>query len=82
VADRQQSGADQSHCRRFALDDIEVAEPVLKRSRALTEADHRMNGAEEFGKLYESVPIQAAQRAFRFWKAGAAGSRCGMAVFK
>jgi len=26
------------------------------------------NGAEEFAKLYESVPVQAAQRALRFWK--------------
>lgn len=25
-------------------------------------------GAEEFGQLYESVPVQAAQRALRFWK--------------
>jgi uncharacterized protein (DUF2336 family) len=24
--------------------------------------------AEEFGRLYESVPVQAAQRAIRFWK--------------
>ena len=28
--------------------------------------------AEELGRLYESVPVQAAQRALRFWKARAA----------
>ncbi len=31
-----------------------------------------LDGANEFGKLYESVPIQAAQRAIRFWKIRAA----------
>ncbi|HEY1876166.1 MAG TPA: hypothetical protein VGG66_01810, partial [Rhizomicrobium sp.] len=24
--------------------------------------------ADEFGKLYESVPVETAQRAIRFWK--------------
>lgn len=30
--------------------------------------DRALGGAEEFGKLYESVPVEAAQRALRFWK--------------
>lgn len=34
----------------------------------LDRPDRAMAGAEEFGKLYESVPVQAAQRALRFWK--------------
>ena len=38
----------------------------------LNRADHALAGAEEFGNLYESVPIQAAQRAIRFWKVRAA----------
>jgi uncharacterized protein (DUF2336 family) len=29
---------------------------------------HRMANVEEFGKLYESVPANAAERAVRFWK--------------
>ncbi|HSS12302.1 MAG TPA: DUF2336 domain-containing protein [Rhizomicrobium sp.] len=29
--------------------------------------------AEEYGDLYESVPVQAAQRALRFWKVRASG---------
>ena len=29
-------------------------------------------GAEQFGRLYESVPVEAAQRALRFWKVRAA----------
>jgi uncharacterized protein (DUF2336 family) len=36
---------------------------------AFAAPDQRMNGADEFGNLYESVPIHAAQRALRFWKA-------------
>ncbi|HEY5237063.1 MAG TPA: DUF2336 domain-containing protein [Rhizomicrobium sp.] len=36
--------------------------------------DRRMSGAEDFGKLYESVPLHAAQRALRFWKARASGN--------
>ena len=35
-------------------------------------SDRALAGAEEFGDLYESVPIQAAQRAIRFWKVRAA----------
>ena len=27
-----------------------------------------MAAAEEFGKLYEAVPVIAAQRTLRFWK--------------
>ncbi|HWC62211.1 MAG TPA: DUF2336 domain-containing protein [Rhizomicrobium sp.] len=34
--------------------------------------DRGLNAAEEFGKLYEAVPVVAAQRAIRFWKARAA----------
>jgi len=30
-------------------------------------------GAEKLAKMYESVPVQAAQRALRFWKVRAAG---------
>ena len=30
--------------------------------------DRGMAAAEEFGKLYEAVPVIAAQRALRFWK--------------
>lgn len=30
--------------------------------------DRGLIAAEEFGKLYESVPVMAAQRALRFWK--------------
>jgi uncharacterized protein (DUF2336 family) len=30
--------------------------------------DRSLTAAEEFGKLYESVPVVAAQRALRFWK--------------
>jgi len=38
--------------------------------------DKSSNGlakAEEYGHLFESVPVQAAQRALRFWKVRAAG---------
>ena len=38
----------------------------------LDRGDRAFDGADEFGKLYESVPIQAAQRAIRFWKVRAA----------
>jgi uncharacterized protein (DUF2336 family) len=31
-------------------------------------SDRGLGRAEEFGKLYESVPVTAAQRALRFWK--------------
>jgi hypothetical protein len=31
-------------------------------------SDQRMGKVEEFGKLYESIPPVAAQRAMRFWK--------------
>jgi uncharacterized protein (DUF2336 family) len=34
--------------------------------------DRGLNAAEEFGKLYEAVPVVAAQRAIRFWKVRAA----------
>jgi uncharacterized protein (DUF2336 family) len=32
-----------------------------------------MSRADEFGKLYETVPVHAAQRALRFWKVRTAG---------
>ena len=35
---------------------------------ALIGSDRRMNKVEEFGALYENVPVSAAQRAVRFWK--------------
>ena len=38
----------------------------------LDRSERALGGADEFGKLYESVPVQAAQRALRFWKARAA----------
>ena len=38
----------------------------------LDRSDSALAGAEQFGDLYESVPIQAAQRAIRFWKIRAA----------
>ncbi len=38
----------------------------------LSHAENALAGAEDFGKLYESVPVQAAQRAIRFWKVRAA----------
>jgi uncharacterized protein (DUF2336 family) len=41
-------------------------------SLAVALSDRAMDGAQEFGRLYESVPIQAAQRAIRFWKIRAA----------
>ena len=34
----------------------------------LDASEKGLGRAEEFGKLYETVPIQAAQRALRFWK--------------
>jgi hypothetical protein len=34
----------------------------------LDKAGDGLARAEEFGALYESVPVQAAQRALRFWK--------------
>ena len=30
--------------------------------------ERALGGAEEFGALYEAVPVEAAQRAIRFWK--------------
>ena len=38
----------------------------------LGRGDRALDGADEFGTLYESVPVQAAQRAIRFWKVRAA----------
>jgi uncharacterized protein (DUF2336 family) len=35
---------------------------------ALVGSEHRMSKVEEFGALYASVPVSAAQRAVRFWK--------------
>jgi uncharacterized protein (DUF2336 family) len=35
---------------------------------ALVGAERRMAHVEEFGALYEKVPVSAAQRAVRFWK--------------
>ncbi len=34
----------------------------------LDNPERALAGAETFGKLYESVPVSAAQRAIRFWK--------------
>jgi hypothetical protein len=34
--------------------------------------DRGLERADDFSKLYESVPVQAAQRALRFWKVRAA----------
>ena len=39
----------------------------------LDTSERGMAKAESFGKLYESVPVQAAQRALRFWKVRATG---------
>lgn len=41
---------------------------------ALVGTDRRMTRVEEFGGLYENVPVSAARRAVRFWKARAAGA--------
>ena len=38
----------------------------------LDKSERALGGSEEFGKLYERVPVQAAQRALRFWKVRAA----------
>lgn len=38
----------------------------------LDKTDRGLASAEQFGQLYESVPIEAAQRALRFWKVRAA----------
>jgi hypothetical protein len=35
---------------------------------ALDSSEKGLGRAEEFGKLYGAVPVQAAQRALRFWK--------------
>lgn len=35
---------------------------------SLVGTDRRMSRVEEFGALYEDVPVSAAQRAVRFWK--------------
>jgi uncharacterized protein (DUF2336 family) len=35
---------------------------------SLDTSEKGLGRADEFGKLYESVPVQAAQRALRFWK--------------
>ncbi len=39
----------------------------------LDKTERGMANAEKFGALYESVPVQAAQRAIRFWKIRATG---------
>lgn len=41
---------------------------------ALAGADRRMGRAEEYGAVYENVPVSAAQRAMRFWKVRAASA--------
>ena len=52
---------------------IDVPIPVQwTEAVGLDRSDRAMDGAQEFGKLYESVPTQAAQRAIRFWKVRAA----------
>jgi uncharacterized protein (DUF2336 family) len=38
----------------------------------LDDPSRGLAGADQFAKLYESVPVQAAQRAIRFWKVRAA----------
>ena len=38
----------------------------------LDRSDRGLGHADAFGKLYESVPVEAAQRALRFWKVRAA----------
>ena len=38
----------------------------------LDKSERALGGTEEFARLYESVPVQAAQRALRFWKVRAA----------
>jgi len=35
---------------------------------ALDSKDQGLAGADEYGRMYESVPVVAAQRALRFWK--------------
>jgi uncharacterized protein (DUF2336 family) len=35
---------------------------------ALDGEDRALGGADAFGKLYQAVPVEAAQRAIRFWK--------------
>jgi uncharacterized protein (DUF2336 family) len=37
-------------------------------------AEYGMSKAEAFGKLYEEVPVSAAQRALRFWKVRSKGT--------
>lgn len=39
----------------------------------LDTSERGLGRAEEFGKLYESVPVTAAQRALRFWKVRTSG---------
>jgi len=34
----------------------------------LDTTEQGLGGADEFGKLYESVPVETARRALRFWK--------------
>jgi uncharacterized protein (DUF2336 family) len=41
---------------------------------ALVGSDRRMGKVEEFGALYENVPVSAAQRAVRFWKVRSANA--------
>jgi uncharacterized protein (DUF2336 family) len=38
----------------------------------LDKSERALGGSEEFARLYERVPVQAAQRALRFWKVRAA----------
>lgn len=38
----------------------------------LDRSERALGGSEEFAQLYERVPVQAAQRALRFWKVRAA----------
>ena len=41
---------------------------------ALIGSERRMTKVEEFGTLYENVPVSAAQRAVRFWKVRASSA--------
>ena len=39
-----------------------------------------LSKTEEYGKLYEQVPVAAAQRALRFWKVRAKGAGAAQAA--
>jgi hypothetical protein len=39
-----------------------------------------LSKTEEYGKIYEQVPVAAAQRALRFWKVRAKGTGAAQAA--